>query len=218
MGFEYQLIRSAEYANGTGRHLTEDKKSRDEREIVLGLRSEDPSAWHALCDQFGDRIWTFIVRLVGNDESVVCDVFQETFLAASRSGRNLDAEHTKLWAWLSRIAHNQVANYWRQVYRNPQRLEPPDVPADPILGPETVFSGKEMAELVRRVLAEMGSDYVTLLTAKYINDQSVAQIVNENGGTTESVRSRLARARRDFKLRFERLSANQTEQSFLKGS
>jgi RNA polymerase sigma-70 factor (ECF subfamily) len=64
----------------------------------------------------------------------------------------------------------------------------------------------------------MASDYVTVLTAKYIDGQSIAQIVSEIGGTAEGVRSRLARARRDFKLRFVRLSENEPEQVFFKGN
>ena len=64
---------------------------------------EDTAAWDALCDQFGKRVWAFLVRLVGTDESAVADLFQETFLAAAKSGRNLNSQGTRLWSWLAQI-------------------------------------------------------------------------------------------------------------------
>jgi RNA polymerase sigma-70 factor (ECF subfamily) len=47
----------------------------------------------------------------------------------------------------------------------------------------------------------MSPDHAVLLEAKYIDELSVADIVETFGGTTESVRSRLARARREFSER-----------------
>ena len=185
-----------------------------EAEIVGGLRKGDAAAWDALCDQFGERIWAFLVRLVGRDESVVCDLFQETFLAASRSGLNLDNERTRLWNWLARIAHNLAAEHWRRVFRDRQfcdrsvdadSMAEPTAFGDPV---EQLFRG-ETVDAVRSVLADMTGDHVAVLMAKYVDRQSVATIVEQLGGTIESIRSRLSRARSDFKERFERLSARQ---------
>jgi RNA polymerase sigma factor (sigma-70 family) len=189
----------------SSRHLTE-------AEIVRGLRNGDAVAWDALCDQFGNRIWAFLVRLVGGEESVVCDLFQDTFLAASKSGLNLDAEGTRLWNWLARIAHNLAAEHWRRVYRD-RRFSGATASAESTAestgfgDPVELMFRAETIEAVRNVLAEMSADHVTVLLAKYVDGQSVATIVDESGGTTEAVRSRLARARRDFKSRFELLNS-----------
>ena len=189
----------------TSRHL-------DEAEIVRGLRNGDAVAWDALCDRFGKRIWAFLVRLVGGEESVVCDLFQDTFLAASKSGLNLDAEGTRLWNWLARIAHNLAAEHWRRVYRDRRYLDSTasaDATAEPtgFGDPVELMFRAETNDAVRSVLAEMSADHVSVLLAKYVDGQSVATIVDELGGTTEAVRSRLARARRDFKSRFELLNS-----------
>ena len=58
--------------------------------------------------------------------------------------------------------------------------------------------------LIRRLLLEMDGDYAAVLTAKYIEGLSIVEIVELFGGTTESIRSRLARARKDFRQRYER--------------
>lgn len=178
-----------------------------EREIVRGLRSGDRRAWAALCERYGARVWKHIARLIGSDQEVVADVYQETFLAVARAGRQLD-EDAKLWAWLARIGHNQAALFWRKRYRD--RLAGGDGEpiehssgSDPLAALERV----ETNECVRNLLAEMPADHVALLTAKYLDESTVAQIVESLGGTIESVRSRLARARRDLRERYERAIA-----------
>ena len=50
----------------------------------------------------------------------------------------------------------------------------------------------------------MNAESAALLTGKYLDGLSIQQLVQTMGGTRESVRSRLARARRDFAARYER--------------
>ncbi|MCG8653718.1 MAG: RNA polymerase sigma factor, partial [Pirellulales bacterium] len=88
----------------------------DEAAIVRGLRNGDRDAWETLYQAYSDRVYRYVTRLLGRDRETVTDVFQETMLAAARNGRGLQ-EETKLWAWLSTIAHRLVALHWRQVYR-----------------------------------------------------------------------------------------------------
>ncbi len=170
-----------------------------EAEIVRGLRQGEPRAWQALCDQYSRRVWAYVARLAGQDQSLVADTFQETLLAVARSGRNL-TDSSRLWPWLAAIAHNQVALHWRKHQR--RRTESlASEPAASELSPEQCLQRREESDLVRTVLLEMSPDYAVLLEAKYIEEHSVAQIVETFGGTTDSVRSRLARARREFARR-----------------
>ncbi|MEO1994654.1 MAG: sigma factor-like helix-turn-helix DNA-binding protein, partial [Planctomycetaceae bacterium] len=64
----------------------------------------------------------------------------------------------------------------------------------------------ETVAAIRHLLAQLSSEQVAILTAKYLDGLSVAEIVSAMGGTIESVRSRLARARREFRERYERLT------------
>ena len=160
---------------------------------------------------YGSRVWRYISRLVGRDKGEVADVFQETMLAVAKAGRSVKGgEDSRLWAWLAKIAHNQAALYWRRVYRERARqgdiefdIEFDRAALEEKLDPAQLADQSETIRLVRYVLAQMPSDYVVLLVGKYMDDQSVLQIVNAVGGTKESVRSRLARARREFRERFD---------------
>lgn len=179
-------------------------KQLTDQEIILGLVDGEQAAWAALCERYGVRLWRFIARLVGSDEEAVADVYQEAMLAAAESGRRLDANRTTLWAWLAAIGHNQSALHWRRVYRRPATAS--ELNSTPTTdNPFETLNRRETAARIRGLLAEMPTDYVTLLTAKYVDELSIEEIVELLGGTFEGVRSKLARARRDFRERYERL-------------
>lgn len=174
-----------------------------DQDIVLGLVNGKQAAWTALCDRYGVRLWKFIARLVGADEAVVADVYQETMLAVAEAGRRLDASETRLWPWLAAIGHNQTALHWRRTYRTPATgsdLSSTAGDDDPV----KTLQRRESAARIRELLVEMPADYVALLTAKYVDELSIEEIVQLLGGTFEGVRSKLARARRDFRQRYER--------------
>ena len=187
----------------------------NDSDIVSGLRNGDRSAWDALCHRYGGQLWRYVARLVGSDENSVADVFQDTLLAVSRSGRAISQE-THLWAWISRIGHNQAALYWRKRYR--ERTDFPNVePSDPAVEsqPAEMLSRSETVDSVRVLLSQMNDEHVALLVAKYLDEMTVSEMVQAMGGTKESIRSRLARARRDFRHRYEQSTSNQREASVL---
>lgn len=143
--------------------------------------------------------------MLGSDTEAVADAVQETFLAAARSAHQFDAAKGTHWGWLAGIAHNQVAVYWRRM--GVRRIDPAEPRFDDSPGggsiPEDDLQQQETIQLVRRVLADLPGEYAGLLEAKYSNGCSVNELVELFGGTTESVRSKLARARREFRRRME---------------
>src|SRR5581483_1846438 len=60
----------------------------------------------------------------------------------------------------------------------------------------------ELADLVRSTLTELPADYETLLTAKYLDGDTVDQIADRQQCTPVAVRSKLARARQAFREAF----------------
>jgi RNA polymerase sigma-70 factor (ECF subfamily) len=187
-------------------------ESLDEDAIVRGLRTGDRQAWTALYDAYSERVWRYVARLLGADSAAVADVVQETFIAAARSARNFDPSRGTLWAWLTGIAHNHVSLFWKQISRQ-ERLralaesngglpEWERLAADPSVDLEQ----EELVDVIRAVLATLPSDYAVVLTAKYIEDLTVAEIQDLQGGTSEAVRSRLHRARAAFRDVFHSLT------------
>lgn len=182
-------------------------ESLDEAGIVRGLRNGDREAWDSLCKLYSERVCRYVARLVGNDAEAVTDVFQETMLAVAKNGREI-REDTRLWSWLSTVSHNQAALYWRRVYRNRSDTLVAGTLSDGSANdPVETLSRTETRHSIRAVLAQMNSEHVALLSAKYIHEMTISEIVAMTGGTTESIRSKLARARKDFRERIERLAS-----------
>ena len=67
------------------------------------------------------------------------------------------------------------------------------------------------AELVRATLADLPADYAALLTEKYLDDRELAELSVRTGTSVEAVKSKLARARREFRAKFERLTREPTQ-------
>ena len=134
-------------------------------------------------------------------------------MAAARSGSQFDASRGTLWAWLSGIAQHQVSSHWKHAARV-RRIEEAvehiragsEAEYQLESEPAAVVERQELRVVIRAVLAELQEDYSVLLAAKYCDGLSVGEIQEQLGGSTEAIRSRLARARREFRRLFERRS------------
>src|SRR5205085_3867747 len=129
----------------------------------------------ALYDRHSEAVWRYVARLLGPNAAAVADVTQETFLAAARSARGFDPERGSLGGWLTGIAHHRVTLHWRQVGRVERLRKLAESGAmeirDWLAGRESAgddWSRRELADLVRGVLAEMSADYAGILAAKYL--------------------------------------------------
>jgi RNA polymerase sigma-70 factor (ECF subfamily) len=188
----------------------------DPSTVIRGLRDGSRAAWTALYDRYSEAVWRYVARLLGPDAAVP-DVVQETFLAAARSARGFDPERGSLGGWLSGIAHHRVTLHWRQHTRTERLRNLAEAGAaeirDWLAGREATtdeWERGELADLVRGVLAEMSADYAAILAAKYLDEQSLEDIAKENDCSIDAVKSKLARARKEFRARFEHLTREPT--------
>jgi RNA polymerase sigma-70 factor (ECF subfamily) len=174
----------------------------DEQAVVRGLRDGRRDAWDALYAQFSRRVWGFVARLIGADSHAVAEIVQESFLAAATSARNFDPAQGTLWNWLSGIAHHQTQAYWRRVERDGREQQLSATNKTQFVDPQICLQQRETAGLVRTILSQLPSDHAALLIGKYLDERSVEELCQEFGGTTEAIRSRLARARTEFREKF----------------
>jgi RNA polymerase sigma-70 factor (ECF subfamily) len=181
-----------------------------EQTVVRGLRAGEASAWQALYDAFARQVWAIVARVVGPSVADVADVVQETFMAAARSARQFDPSRGSLWSWLSGITRRHLALHFRSRQRQERLLKA--IPGDNNLAGKTLAwlerrealpaeaaATAELAGLVRAVLNELPLDYQLLLTAKYCDGASVADLAAQESCSLVAVRSKLARARRAFR-------------------
>ena len=181
--------------------------------VVRGLRAGRRDAWTTLYDGYSADLWRYVGRLVGGSTTDVADVVQETFLAAARTAQRFDAQRGTLWSWLTGIAHHQAAAHWRQTRRTERLRTLAEAGTidlrqwwDGTESADQIWERQELAELVRGALAELPSDYAALLTAKYLDEQSLDELARTMGNSVEAIKSKLARARREFREKFESLT------------
>lgn len=85
-----------------------------DEQLVRKYAGGDNEAFDALLKRHQNRIFNYILRIIKN-EDVANDIFQDTFVKAIqtiRQGRY--TENGKFPAWISRIAHNLIIDYYRQ--------------------------------------------------------------------------------------------------------
>lgn len=85
-----------------------------DEQLVKDYSEGKNEAFDILLKRHQERIFNYILRIVKN-EDIANDIFQETFVKAIltiKQGRY--TENGKFPAWISRIAHNLIIDYFRQ--------------------------------------------------------------------------------------------------------
>ncbi len=85
-----------------------------DEQLVKAYAQGSNEAFDTLLKRHQDRIFNYILRIIKN-EDIANDIFQETFVKAIQTIRNgRYTENGKFPAWISRIAHNLIIDYYRQ--------------------------------------------------------------------------------------------------------
>jgi RNA polymerase sigma-70 factor, ECF subfamily len=194
----------------------------DQIAVIRGLRDGNREAWTALYDGYCADVWRFVGRLMGNRAADVADVVQEIFLAAARAARQFDSSRGTLWSWLAGIAHNQVSAFWRQAERTAKFRVFADADSlelwkslDGCRSPDRVCEQRELVDFVRVILAQLSPDYTALLIAKYADEETLEELARRFGISVEATKSKLARARREFRATFESITRESKDSSFV---
>ena len=85
-----------------------------DRELVSAYYNGNNAAFDTLLNRYQQSVFTYILNVV-KDRDLADDIFQETFVKAIitiRQGRYED--NGKFPAWLNRVAHNLIIDYFRR--------------------------------------------------------------------------------------------------------
>ena len=85
-----------------------------DEQLVALYADGNNEAFDELLKRHQDKVYTYIIRIV-KDDDLANDIFQDTFVKAIitiKQGRY--AEGGKFSAWITRIAHNRIIDYFRQ--------------------------------------------------------------------------------------------------------
>ena len=173
--------------------LTDDK-------LVSAYIKGDNQAFDILLKRHQTRVFNYILSVVKNRD-VADDIFQETFVKAImtlKQGRY--AETGKFSAWITRIAHNLIIDYYRQEKSENLVSTTTDEDAADVLNRkelcdsniEDFLIDEQIQCDVRRIIEALPENQREVLMMRYYKDMSFNEIAE---ATNVSINTALGRMR-----------------------
>lgn len=169
------------------------------------LRLTKEAVLEQVMREYGEKILQ-LVYLIVKDRTMAEDITQEVFLKAFRDLHAFRGE-SEIKTWLYRIAINESKKYlrswsFRQIFSTFQKESVPDEP-DQEHVEDRVIGKLTKEEMAQRVMA-MSPQYRQVILLHYYEDLTVREIAQVLDISEELVRTKLHRARKQFKLLIEK--------------
>jgi RNA polymerase sigma-70 factor (ECF subfamily) len=188
-------------------HLTQIPEIRDpaedDRRLVSEVLRRDRKATAEFVARCADSVYSFVRRRLAPRTEAFEDVMQEILLAAWQGLHDFRAE-AGLRAWFLGIARHKVEDYYRKRIRQTEIQDNEQSSADPPLTPEFEerLDGEAQQGRVQRTLSRLPEPYALALLWRYRDEKSIREMAELTGKTEKSMERLLARARENFKKRW----------------
>ncbi len=171
--------------------------------LISDLKSGIPEAVEVWYRKYLRTVQAFINTKVDNKKDVE-EITRETFLNCLRD-LPLFLGKSSLKTWMFRIASHEVADYYRRRYAKKFIHA---IPLSTYLFHEEPKRMHETSSYVVEVLKRMRNEYKQLIILKYVDNLSVKEIALKVNRSIKSVESDLFRARKEFRVLYQTVSAN----------
>ena len=163
--------------------------------VLIERARSDPEAFGDLYERYLTRIYSYVYHRTGNPADAE-DLTERVFLQALTHLPSYQYRGLPFSVWLFRIAHNLVANWYRDRGRSRTlSLDGIGVVAEDADSLERV----EEAALVRRAVAKLSQDRQQLLLLKFGQELSHAEIGQIMGRSEGAVKALLHRTLKALK-------------------
>ncbi len=160
--------------------------------LVAGFIAGDPDAVRAIYQRFARPVATVARSVVGNDQTLIDDVVQQTFTKAWQASHTVDPSRD-LAPWLYAIARRTAIDAVRYERRPTRGDHAPE--ADAPVGAPTMEQTWEAFQ-VRQALDVLPDDERTVLLLNHVGGLSHSEIADRLGVPVGTVKSRSHRALR----------------------
>jgi RNA polymerase sigma-70 factor, ECF subfamily len=168
-----------------------------ERELIGRAQAGDVDAFEALAGVHADRLYSVVLRFLG-DRCEAEDVVQETLLRAWR-GIGRFQGRAMIFTWLYRIAVNESNRALERRLRRratvPVDEEAVQIPAPSQEGPANRAEQHEMREALELAIAKLAPPYRTALVLRDVEGLSTREAAKIAGVGEAAFKSRLHQAR-----------------------
>jgi RNA polymerase sigma-70 factor (ECF subfamily) len=178
------------------------KNNINEQELFRRYAAGDQEAFRKIVKQYKDPLYAFLRRFL-NQQQLIEEAFQETFLQLYRSRQSFDKEKP-LRPWLFTIAANKAKDVLRKQQRQSTvslgtMAEPAEQNIDDVVNslksyeitPYDEAEKAENAENVRQIIADMPENLREILILAYFEQFSYKQMADMLSIPIGTVKSRL---------------------------
>jgi RNA polymerase sigma-70 factor, ECF subfamily len=172
-----------------------------ERLLVIRAQARDHEAFRELVERYQRRLLYYIRRILG-DGCDSSDVLQDVWLRVFLKLASLRAPEA-FRVWLYKIAHDETVSHLRKCSKKCTVSDDGDLviaEVDPWNGMDIL----ENAELVHRSLERLSQPHREVLTLRFLEDLSLAEIAEVIGCEMGTVKSRLHYAKASLREEMER--------------
>lgn len=163
----------------------------DESLLLERAKGYDPRALGEIYDTYFDKIYRYIYRYLG-EARLAEDLTADVFLKLLEAIKSSQAPRTNLSAWLYRVAHNLVVDYFRRRSGGESTpLEERLVAAGDDL---TMVVEKKLAQQqLRAAISHLTTDQQQVIILKFVEGLSnaqVGQVLDKTEGAVKSLQHR----------------------------
>ena len=176
--------------------------------LLEQCRQGDIHAFETLFRKYQTYVYNVSLGMLGNGEDAA-DITQETFLRLHRNLNSFRGD-SSFSTWLYRVAVNLCITELRRRGRSRFQFlddvnheEDPHVFDEIVPGPEEKIAAEEDARVVHRVLRTLPPDYRAVMVLRHFQQLAYEEIAEVLGLSLSQVKTRLFRARKMFKDRFQ---------------
>jgi RNA polymerase sigma-70 factor, ECF subfamily len=166
-----------------------------EENLAARLRAGEPRAFHAVYDLFGDRLYSFALRLSGRRD-VADELFQHAWLRLAEHAPRM-SPRTNLLAWLLTVARNHFRSQHRRASTELRHEQAIAATQSAPSRPDVSAERRILVERLEAALASLPADHrevlIVMIEADAVPQHELARVLDV---TPEVFRKRLSRARR----------------------
>jgi RNA polymerase sigma-70 factor (ECF subfamily) len=160
-----------------------------EQELLQAALRFDQKALAQIYDLYSTELYRYAARFLG-DPTVAEDCVADTFSRFLKAVRDQRGPKKYLRAYLYRIAHNWVSDYYR---RAPDVVELKDTQPKDENSPEQETELRIRQTQTRKAILQLTPDQQQVITLKYLqgmNNEEVAQALHKPVGAVKSLQHR----------------------------
>lgn len=179
-------------------------KTNPDQAILERVKRSDTAALEEVFDTYSQGIYRYAYRLLG-DQDLAKECMSETFSRFLGALQRNSGPDTYLQAYLYRIAHNWVTDYYRS--KTPPTLPLEDnIPASRGSDPNQNLESQLTATQLRQAIMLLTPDQRQAIVLKYLDDwenDDIARTMNKPVGAVKALQHRGLEALRRILVRIE---------------